>query len=192
MDLKKIKKGDYEVTDNLVEKVEAEFLEEGIFAFEWELFCVRFSTLFDEYEYCTDSFREDVQEELEQYQSIRSVLEMDEKKADAFLDSVFYDGYREFEVFARTDEDVCFFGSANRYKREDKEEFFIFYNENGYPTGRQFPRNHYQEKQNELFSQIIEEFCGYSGEIVDFITKSDDMGEKKVFGDIRIRIFSKY
>jgi hypothetical protein len=191
MDFEMIKNGKYEVTDDLVEKVEEECFEEGILVPEWDIFCVRFFNLFDEYEDCTDFFWADVQEELEDYQSIRSVLEMTEKDAYSFLDSVFSDGYREFEVMAREEEDVCFFGSANRYLKEEDEDFFSFTDENGYPSGRRFPLNRYKGKQ-ELFSKIIVEFCDYTDEITDFIKKSDDMGEEEVFGDIIILIFSKY
>lgn len=192
MNWDKIKNDDYEVTDDFVEKVEEELIEEGILIPEWDIFTVRFSNLFDEYEDCTDFFWAHVQEELEDYQSIHSVLSMTEKDAYSLLDSVFSDGYREFEVMAREDEDVCFFGSANRYLKEEDEDFFSFTDENGYPSGRRFPLNRYRGKQNELFSKIIVEFCDYTGGITDFIVKSGDMGDSDVFGDIRIQIFSKY
>ena len=192
MDFEMIKNGKYEVTDEFIAKIEEECFEEGILIPEWDIFCVRFSNLFDEYEDCTDLFWAHVQEELEDYQSIHSVLEMTEKDAYRFLDSVFSDGYREFEVMAREDEDVCFFGSANRYRKEEDEDFFSFTDENGYPSGRRFPLNRYKGKQNELFSKIIVEFCGYTNEITDYIVKSGDMGDSDVFGDIRIIIFSKY
>lgn len=192
MDWNKIKEEDYEVTDDFVAKVEAECFEEGILVPEWDIFCVRFEELFDEFEDCTDYFWMDVQEELEDYQSISSVLSMTEKDAYSFLDSVFRDGYREFVVMSRKDEDVCFFGSANRYRKEEDEDFFSFTDENGYPSGRRFPLNRYRGKQNELFTDIIVEFCDYTGEITDYIVKSGDMGDSDVFGDIRILIFSKY
>ena len=192
MDFQMIKNGDYEVTDKFVAKVEEECFEEGVLVPEWDIFSVRFSNFFDDYEDCTDDFWADVQEELEDYQSICSVLQMTEKDAYKFLDSVFSDGYREFKVMSRADEEVCFYGSANRYLKEEGEDFFSFTDENGYPSGRRFPLNRYKGKQNELFSKIIVEFCGYSSEIVDFIQKSSDMGEEEVFGDIIIRIFSKY
>lgn len=192
MDFEIIKNNKYEVTDKFVAKVEAECFEEGILVPEWDIFCVRFSLLFDDYEDCTDFFWADVQEELEGYQSIRSVLEMDRKDAYRFLDSVFRDGYREFIVMSRIDEEIYFYGSANRYLKEEDEDFFSFTDENGYPTGRRFPLNTYKGDQNELFTRIITEFCDYTGEITDFIVKSNDMGEQEVFGDIRIQIFSKY
>lgn len=187
-----IKNGDYEVTDDFVEYIEREAEEEEILTPEWDIFCVRFGELFEWFEDCTDFFWAHVQEELEDYQSICSVLQMTEKDAYKFLDSVFSDGYREFKVMSRADEEVCFFGSANRYLKEEGEDFFSFTDENGYPSGRRFPLNRYEGKQNELFSKIIVEFCDYTGEITDFIVKSDDMGEQEVFGGIRIQIFSKY
>ena len=192
MNWDKIKNGDYEVTDEFVTLIEEELIEEGILVPEWDIFCVRFEELFDEFEDCTDFFWADVQEELEQYQSIRSVLEMTGKDAYRFLDSVFRDGYREFMVMSRTDEGVYFYGSANRYRKEEDEDFFSFTDAYGYPSGRRFPLNKYEGKQNELFSEIIVEFCDYTGEITDYIVKSGDMGDSDVFGDIRILIFSKY
>lgn len=192
MNFEMIKSNNYEVTDDFVAKVEAEFLEEGIFAIEWELFSLRFSLLFDDYEDCTDEFWTDVQERLEQYQSIQSVLSMKGKDAYHFLDGVFRDGYREFKVLSREDEDVCFYGSANVYNREDEEDFFCFTDENGYPSGRRFPLNRYRGNQNELFMHIIVEFCGYTGEIINFIVKSDNLWNSEVFGDIRIIIYSNF
>ena len=192
MDFQMIKNGDYEVTDKFVAKVEEECFEEGIIVPEWDIFCVRFSNLFDDYEDCRDSFWEDVQEELEEYHCIASVLLMTEKDAYRFLDSVFGDGYRDFKIMTRADEEVCFFGSANVYLKEEDEDFYSFIDMDGYPSGRRFPLNKYRGKQNEQFTELIVEFCGYSSEIVDFIQNSDDMGEEEVFGDIKIRIFSKY
>ena len=187
-----IKYGDYEVTDDFVAKVEAECLEEGILCYQWELFCIRFSLLFDDYEDCTDDFWMDVQEELEQYQSIRSVLEMTEKDAYRFLDSVFEDGYREFKVMSREDEAVCFFCSANAYLKEEDEDFFSFTDADEYPCSRRFPLNNYKGKQNEVFTHLIVEFCDYYSEIVEFIQNSSDIGEQEVFEDIRVKIYSNF
>lgn len=192
MDWEMIKSGNYKVTDDFVEKVEEECVSEGIFSYEWEIFCVRFGELIEEYEFCSDEFLTDVQEELEQYQSTASVLEMNEKEAYRFLNSVYLEGYREFKVMCRTDEEVCFYGSSNIYIKECDEDFFTFSDEYEYLFGRRFPPNRYRGKQNELYDCIINEFCDNSSEIIDFIIKSDDMGEQEVFGDIRIRIFSKY
>ena len=192
MDWNIIKSGKYEVTDDFIAKIEQEAEEEHIISPEWDIFCVRFGELVDEYEYCSDFFIADVQEELEQYQDIRSVLSMTRKDAYRFLNSVYLEGFREFKVMSRTDEEVCFYGSSNVYLKAEDEDIFTFCDEYEYLSGRRFPPNRYRGKQNELYDCITNEFCGYTGEIIDFIIKSDDMGEEEVFGDIRIRIFSKY
>ena len=62
MDWEKIKNGDYEVSDDFVEKVEEECFKEGVLVPEWDIFSVRFSNFFDDYEDCTDDFWADVQE----------------------------------------------------------------------------------------------------------------------------------
>ena len=192
MNWKIIKNGDYNVTDDFIKYIEREAEDEGIISPEWDIFCVRFSLLFDDYEDCRDSFWEDVQEELEEYQDIHSVLSMTGKDAYRFLSSVYLEGFREFKVMSRTDEEVCFYGSSNVYLEAEDEDFFTFCDEYEYLFGRRFPPNRYRGKQNELYDRITNEFCGYTGEIIDFIIKSDDMGEQEIFGDIKIRIFSKY
>lgn len=184
-----IKNGNYEVTDDFVEKVEEQCLEEGIVAMEWEIFCVRFGDFLDTYEDCKDGFLETLQEDLEDYESVWTTLSMTDNEALSLIDGVYQKGYRDFKISSKVDEDVYFYGAINIWDDEEDEDFFSFYDENGFDCGRRFPRNPYHGKQGELYACIINEFIGYSNEIIDFIRDADVCGDDNVFGGIMIHMF---
>ena len=189
MNWNNIKERNYEVTDDFVEKVEKECLEEGIFSIEWDVFCVRFGDLMDTYEECKEGFFEYLQEYLEEYENLRSILLMSDKEASSLLDCVYREGYRNFRIISKDDEEVYFDGGANIWNDEEDDDFFTFYDENGYDCGRRFPRNRYKRKQQEIYDRIVNEFCGYTNEIIEFIRNADSRGDSDVFGDIRIHVF---
>lgn len=163
----------YYCKEDLVEVMTNYFYDRGIYAVEYELFTTRFDSLIDKYDY--SGFEDTLRNELEEYYSVKEVLEMHWSDARYILDNVYNYNHRDIMIESKKDENIWLTFTCNLWEDENNPDYLLWEN----PCEdemRHNPKDFHFDEDQELYDELIDDFFDDYDMAIQCVVDSDKCG----------------
>lgn len=160
--------------DDLVEVISNYFYDRNIYNVEYELFTTRFDSLLEKYDY--SGFQEVLQEHLEEYHSVKEVLEMHWSDARYILDTIYNYNNRDVMIESKKDEDIWLTFTCNLWEDENNPDYLLWDN----PCDDEMsnnPKNFHFDEDYESYDELIDDFFEDYDMAIQCVVDSDKCGE---------------
>lgn len=175
--------------DALCEAIVSYFSDKGEYNPEWQIVEARFPDIVENAGQYGVDFEEQLQLRIEEFYTVREVLEASYVDILEDYNSVYLQEQREFEVISKADDSLYFEGIVNFWEEEINKDFvhyFSKYSESIY----EIPKINSTLEKEAIYNKMVEEFLDDSLTF-QYIADSDVEGQEWDMGDYIIHVYPK-